>query len=669
VLVMVAVPLAVFGATLGMPFVWDDVALLQRNDAVRHLDLGAAFGQGLWSSVRQLEHPYFRPVGVVAFQLAWQLGQGQPWAFHLLVVGAHLLNGVLLLQVLRRLLGAVPGARSASLLGALLFALHPTRVGAVAWASGAFDVLLTTFVLAAVLLAVTRPASWARTASLVALAFLAAGTKEVGVALGAVLLGLWPLLPPLERRRAAVDAGLCVVVALALHALRPPTAGLHLLAAPLVALEDLGLFTWRLVLPFWSNARYLAGAGDVPGTGAALAWAAGLVVGVALLLRWLATPARWLALVVLAVPLAPPLVAHATGVATDYADRYAYLPFVGLSVLLALALRQLGPRAGWLTAVALLALAPVTALETQAYASDDALNRLRLRRDPHDSDARWSLAYPLTRRSAAARLAVARFTHAGALPPGERYALAVLVGTLVAQTMDAEPEAMADVARFLDGLEAPERPEVSFSYAGGTLTAARPDAAPPETRERVRQARARAHARSGDLEGALALLRGPAHPADLVDRRIVSIYLLTEAHQAARARAVFNELRRDAPSKAPGEIDATVTRLQALLEMPEGAARTTGWQQLGCSMKSHLVARALSEEPLTPELLRAQVQLELCLGRPDRARAELEAALPRFPQLRPALEEGIASLPATGLSEDDAARLNALDDALTRAAP
>lgn len=79
------------------------------------------------------------------FAFARWVGGGLPWAFHGLVLGLHLLNGLLLSLIARRWLS--PMAVSLAL---VLFWLHPLQAESVAYVSGGVEVLLGYYVLLAI---------------------------------------------------------------------------------------------------------------------------------------------------------------------------------------------------------------------------------------------------------------------------------------------------------------------------------------------------------------------------------------------------------------------------------------------------------------------------------------------------------------------------------------
>jgi tetratricopeptide (TPR) repeat protein len=116
-----------------------------------------------------------------------------PGWFHLENVLFHIANSLLLLRLIRRLTRDLPIA----VFTAFVFALHPTHVESVAWVSERKDVLSTFFLLLALLSWVTYATSnstpaYLRCVIFTAISFLA---KQMGVTLPIVLLLLdyWPL--------------------------------------------------------------------------------------------------------------------------------------------------------------------------------------------------------------------------------------------------------------------------------------------------------------------------------------------------------------------------------------------------------------------------------------------------------------------------------------------
>ncbi len=83
----------------------------------------------------------WHPLTMLSHLLDWQLFGAQPWGHHLTSVVLHSANAVLLFVALRHLTGAT----WRSLVVALFFGLHPLRVESVAWVAERKDVLSTFF--------------------------------------------------------------------------------------------------------------------------------------------------------------------------------------------------------------------------------------------------------------------------------------------------------------------------------------------------------------------------------------------------------------------------------------------------------------------------------------------------------------------------------------------
>lgn len=192
----------VYLPTLQSQFVWDDVILLVNTPLYRD--------PTLWREA--LRNPlvfspnYFRPLAVLTIMGELRLWGLNPAAFHLTSLLLHALNSTLVALLARELLRPAaeerekapsPGLPSSSLALALavgvVYGLHPALAEAVAFVSSRFDLLVTTFLL----LALLAHARWRGRKFLrplgVGLAFLAAAlTKEMAIVLPPALV-LWSL--------------------------------------------------------------------------------------------------------------------------------------------------------------------------------------------------------------------------------------------------------------------------------------------------------------------------------------------------------------------------------------------------------------------------------------------------------------------------------------------
>ena len=105
-----------------------------------HVQGGPALEQVSWA-FSNTDSANWHPVTWLSHMLDYQLYGGMPWGHHLTSVLIHALNTVLLFVVMLRMTGAL----WRSLFVALLFGLHPLRVESVAWVSERKDVLSSLF--------------------------------------------------------------------------------------------------------------------------------------------------------------------------------------------------------------------------------------------------------------------------------------------------------------------------------------------------------------------------------------------------------------------------------------------------------------------------------------------------------------------------------------------
>jgi len=156
-LVPATVAFLVYAGTLGGRFVYDDEVLIQKNPAVRDSSfLPKLAVTPLFATVGAGATNYYRPVPMAVYNALWQVGGGSPGPFHLASVLVHMLNAVLVMQLIRRVSG---GDDVIAVGAATLFAAHPLGTEAVAWASGFPELTYAALSLGALLLHI---ASWSR---------------------------------------------------------------------------------------------------------------------------------------------------------------------------------------------------------------------------------------------------------------------------------------------------------------------------------------------------------------------------------------------------------------------------------------------------------------------------------------------------------------------------
>jgi Flp pilus assembly protein TadD len=198
---------AAYANSLGNGFAYDDNRVVAMNPVVTLGQWGRALLGPYWQGARPGSGLY-RPVTVASLVAEWHTWAGSTVGFHAVNLALHAVVCVLVYALLRRFL-----TRGAATAGALLFAIHPVHVEAVANVVGVSELLAAAFFLGACLLYLDG-APWgptARAGRLVGLALLyllGLGSKESAVTLPAVLILLEALRPLPDADRESVRPGL-----------------------------------------------------------------------------------------------------------------------------------------------------------------------------------------------------------------------------------------------------------------------------------------------------------------------------------------------------------------------------------------------------------------------------------------------------------------------------
>lgn len=144
---------------LGNDFVnWDDQMYVYLNHNIRHLD----FDFFKWAFKIDVFSAYWHPLPLISYAIDYQVLGLNPFQYHLTNVIVHALNtflvfylGLTLYRTARPEAGAAgplnAGAVVAGLVSAFLFGVHPQHVESVAWISERKDVLYAFFFLLSVL--------------------------------------------------------------------------------------------------------------------------------------------------------------------------------------------------------------------------------------------------------------------------------------------------------------------------------------------------------------------------------------------------------------------------------------------------------------------------------------------------------------------------------------
>ena len=361
--VVAAIAFVLYSSTLSFDFVWDDHLQFASAPPRTLHAVGQAFTHTIWFRYYDRSDNY-RPFFIVWSYLNYLLFGAKIWGWHLVAVLLHCATSCSVYLLARRLKMEYWAAGVA----ALLFAVHPVHIEAVAWVMGSFDALLTLlFVLSVVTYLNARDRRGMERRSWQAVSLLLAAcamlTKEMGVTLPVVIL----LYEWLELRKenclgarrvfrsvlAAVPYGL---IALAFLAARywvvrgfatPKSYSLVavLQTLPLVLFSYIRLLLYPAGLNSFYTLPYVEHAGFTD-----FVFPLAVVIAVVALIWWWARRTQdkaisFAALWMLATIL-PALYLPAFSPGDLYRDRYLYLPSVGFVLLAAMALRAIPRRTG-----------------------------------------------------------------------------------------------------------------------------------------------------------------------------------------------------------------------------------------------------------------------------------------------------------------------------------
>jgi protein O-mannosyl-transferase len=406
---VVAVVALVYANALRAAFVWDDLYLVVGNAAIKQL---ANVPRLFWSDLFPvgIDSGYYRPLQALTYAVDYALWGLNPAGFHSTNVVLHAATAVLLYRVGVRVLGSA----RAALASALLFAVHPLHVEAVAYVAGRSDPLAALCMLVAVL-GFLRGDRRGHMLS-VAMYFVALLAREAAFVLPLLLMVLDRVPPRSSRRsiRQYVPYAGALGLYLVLRSLVPTPIPVAIIApAPLgfrlltmadvivrylaLVVAPIGLHMERVVSPVTSvvEPRALAGLAVI-----------GMIVIVSIRARstraWpLALGGAWFLVALLPVANLVPL-------ATFMAEHWLYVPLMGLCLAVGWSVDAIRPRA-WRRAMTI-GLAVVLAV----------YGGLTMRQSARWSDGRTLYEYllPLAPESARVRVNLAQvYQEAGELEP------------------------------------------------------------------------------------------------------------------------------------------------------------------------------------------------------------------------------------------------------------
>ena len=457
--------IAAYGASLGNGLTsYDDDVYVTANPHVQH---GLSAESIRWAfTTRRAAN--WHPLTWISHIVDWSLWGPRPWGHHLTSLVLHAANAVLLFLILSRLTSdAWPSA-----LVAALFAVHPLHVESVAWVAERKDVLSTTLWLAAIgayarYAGAPKPRRMALVAAFMALALLSK-PMAVTLPLTLLLLDVWPLRRTGEGWRRLVGEKLPLVLIAAasgVATLRAQRAGGAMASWTSFPLAE------RVGNALWSYTAYL-GQTILPRRLAAFyphapvpAWKLATAALVLAAISALAFRLRrshpffavgWLWYL---VTLLPVIGIVQVGLQAR-ADRYTYVPLIGIFVMIAWSVPAAMRRRATVAATAVvLALAVVARAQAAVWKDSETLfaHALAVAGESATAHVDYGAA---VEESGRIDEALTHYERAVALDPGSRPAHNRIAGILARRgRLDEAADHYLDVLRRI-----PDDPETLSNY-------------------------------------------------------------------------------------------------------------------------------------------------------------------------------------------------------------
>ncbi len=407
--VLVAAVLIVFGYLLFCDFTWwDDAGTVHQN-----VRLNPPVWETLAYYWSHAENAIYIPLTYTVWSGVALLARVPPDAngislnpawFHATNLVFHAISTLLVASILRKLLKNEPAA----LLGALVFAVHPVQVEAVAWVSGLKDVLAGCLSLAAI----ERFVAWRGAESsgrrqvdrriwVSVILFLGAMlAKASAMTVPAVILLIDVLIIGTPWRKSLRWVGVYVLVAIPLMwiaRLNQPAIWVDspIWARPLFAMDSVAFYFGKIFVPYPLAIDYGRSPASIIQSGQI--WVTPIVtliiLGLIGVLLW-RRKCLWACglLIIMAAP------AHVLGLVrfdfqriSTVADHYLYLSMLGVAILVGLGVRQFA-WARWPAIGVILIFGLISMIQTRVWTDHLTLMRHTFAQTPHGLVAANNLA-------------------------------------------------------------------------------------------------------------------------------------------------------------------------------------------------------------------------------------------------------------------------------------
>jgi tetratricopeptide (TPR) repeat protein len=370
--IILGITFLAFINTLGNGFAYDDDSQILKNELIRSWsNIPTAMVTEVWFfRVQQNKDPnkdlgpttpYYRPMFIIYLMIGWHLFGTWAPAWHLASILMHMAAVYFAFLILEK----ITKDWRVSAVATLLFAVHPLRSESVAWISGVTDLFLALFLLPSFLFYV-RYREQGKAKHLIAamaLFLVAAFSKEPAVCLP-IFISAYELLiinqdQPLAQRirPALLFSFLFLVISAIYFCMRHYTLGFWfndphyvqystsqiLMTIPLVIWKYIGLLLWPVNLSLY-HATYMV---NSPLDVRFILSVVGLIAVCIALQPLRRLPDARFAILWFGINLLPVLNLGAFDQSFNVQERYAYIPSIGFSLLIAMGLIRL-PMEKWL---------------------------------------------------------------------------------------------------------------------------------------------------------------------------------------------------------------------------------------------------------------------------------------------------------------------------------
>ncbi len=416
----IILPFLAFGASLFHGFApVDDSFLIVENLAIRAIN---------WENLKHFFTTYdpelYIPLVFVSFQFNYLIGELAPFNYHLTNIIIHIMNSLLVVRILTQLStvnnqqstndkevdgGLLRAKRVDSWLivfAGLIYAVHPLNTEAVVWLAGRKDLLSGLFFFASLTFYLdfikgNRKAYWLS----ITMFLLALLSKVIAVTLLGILILHWLLIIRNKEERAnSQSANLLIAlrflpyiilsaifIAVALGGKARVIASVTLIDKILVACKSTVFYIYKFLIPTDLTIIYPL-QGDISLVDMRIL--PSVIIAIVLIMIAIKTLKRhpWITFGIgwYLVCLAPTFLNIGKANLVFFAvDRYAYLPMVGLLIVLVYIYKSIRPIAGSIIIVVLIAL---SINQTNTWETPDGVFRRTLSIYPESVGARVGLA-------------------------------------------------------------------------------------------------------------------------------------------------------------------------------------------------------------------------------------------------------------------------------------